>query len=242
MKKIMFFRPMFYMGGTEIAILSLIKKLKKYDVYIGYTDNTSDKNLLDRYKQYAKVVKITKDIDVDILVVCSPYTSSIYSSDVVKRKKTYLWFHHFGGREESILTSSECLNKVDKVIVVSEYTKNVILAQSYSHLLKDKIDIIYNIINSKSIISKSEIPIDLPLSNQLNIVSVSRLCYKKGFLRKLALAKILKEKSIDFKWFIIGGNYYSEVEKAIKESFSDFKDNFIFFRVLGQPLQYNKAV
>jgi len=26
------------------------------------------------------------------------------------------------------------------------------------------------------------------------------------------LAKILKEKNIDFKWFIIGSSYYKEVE------------------------------
>lgn len=235
MKKIMFFRPMFYMGGTEIAILSLIKKLKNYEVYIGYTDNTSDKQLLKRYKQYAKVIKVTKETNVDTLIICSPYTSSIELSNIISREKTYLWFHHFGGREESVLSNIEYLNKIDKIIAVSEYTKNVMLSQPYSDLVEDKIEVIYNIIDSKDILSKSEEQFDLNLSSQLNIVSVSRLCYKKGFARKLALAKILKEKNIDFKWFIIGSSYYKEVEKEIKNSFSEFKDNFIFFGFLENP-------
>lgn len=231
----MFFRPMFYMGGTEIAILSLIKKLKNYDVYIGYTDNTSDKQLLKRYRQYAKVIRVNKKINVDTLVICSPYTSSIDSSNIIEREKTYLWFHHFGSRGESILANTECLNKIDKIIVVSEYTKNVMLSQSYSDLVKDKVEVIYNIITAKDIIAKSEDDVKLPLSGQLNIVSVSRLCYKKGFARKLALAKILKEKNIDFKWFIIGSSYYKEVENEIKNSFTEFKDNFIFFGFLDNP-------
>ena len=54
MKKIMFFRPLFYMGGTEMAILSLVRNLKGYEIYIGYTDETSDVDLLNQYKPYAK--------------------------------------------------------------------------------------------------------------------------------------------------------------------------------------------
>ena len=53
MKKIMFFFPLIYIGGTEVAILSLIKKLKGFDIYIGYVNENSDKGMLEEFSKYA---------------------------------------------------------------------------------------------------------------------------------------------------------------------------------------------
>ena len=64
MKKIMFFRPLYSLGGTEIAMLNLIKKLEGYDLYIGYSDETSDKHLLDRFAEYAEIVNLNNKIDI----------------------------------------------------------------------------------------------------------------------------------------------------------------------------------
>ena len=47
MKKLMFFRPLYSLGGTEIAMLNLVKKLEGYEIYIGYSDETSNKCLSD---------------------------------------------------------------------------------------------------------------------------------------------------------------------------------------------------
>ena len=58
MKKLMFFRPLYSLGGTEIAMLNLVKKLEGYELYIGYTDETSDKHLLDRFAEYAEVINL----------------------------------------------------------------------------------------------------------------------------------------------------------------------------------------
>ena len=67
MKKLMFFRPLYSLGGTEIAMLNLVKKLKGYDIYIGYSDLTSDKHLLDRFAEYATIINLNevKDFEVD---------------------------------------------------------------------------------------------------------------------------------------------------------------------------------
>ena len=90
MKKIMFFRPMFYIGGTEIAILSLVRNLKDYEIYIGYTDKTSNQELLDKYAKYAKVVFIDENYkqEIDTLVLCSPYRTSLEINDRIKRNKS----------------------------------------------------------------------------------------------------------------------------------------------------------
>lgn len=237
MKKIMFFRPMYYMGGTEIAILNLIKRLEGYEILIGYTDDTSSKELMDTYSQYATVIKldITKKIEVDTLIICTPYISVWNLIQNIDRKKTFLWFHHFGNRYESIFQDERVIEKIDKFVVVSETTKNIMLRQPYGAKIQSKICVIYNILNVNEIIEKSQEPIELELSNTLNLVTVSRLCFEKGFQRILIMANELKKQNIDFKWFVIGGNYYKHIENKIKDMFKDLKDNFVFFGFLDNP-------
>lgn len=242
MKKIMFFRPMFYMGGTEIAIFNLIKLLHGYEIIIGYTDETSDKVLLEDMSRFATVIntKNQKNIEVDTLILCSPYSSVLSEIDNINSKNTYLWFHHFGKRENFIFNDEKAFNLIDKVIVVSETTKKLILQQDYGKRIKDKLYVIYNILKVREIKEKSKIPIELPRSNTLNLVTVSRLCFEKGFERIYALAKKLKERNIDFKWYVIGGNYYKDIEEKIKSMFSEFEDNFIFFGFLDNPFNIIK--
>lgn len=244
MKKIMFFRPMLYMGGTEIAILNLLKKLNnsdEYEFYVGYSDNTSDKRLLDKFSRYAKTINVEKTpIDVDILINCSPYKSAVEKFKNVNYKKVFLWFHHFGKSEESIFNDIEHLKELDKIIAVSETQKNIMLQQPYSHYIYDKIEVIYNILNTDEIIRKSLEPIETDFSSQLNIVTISRLSPDKGFYRKLVLGKLLKERGIDFKWYIIGSSYYSKIEKDIKRMFKEYKDNFIFLGIKHNPFRILK--
>ncbi len=237
MKKIMFFRPMFYIGGTEIAILSLVRNLKDYEIYIGYTDKTSNKELLEKYAKYAKVVFIDENYkqNIDTLVLCSPYKTALEINDRVKRDKTILWFHHFGNREDSIFCDDLFFDVVDEVVAVSETCKKIMLKQDYASKIKNKIKVIYNIIDVKDIIEKSNEPVDLELSDELNIVSVGRVCYEKGFERQLMLAKLLKKHNINFKWYIIGGNYYEHIEKEIRDKYEELKENFVFTGFLDNP-------
>lgn len=244
MKKIMFFRPMLYMGGTEIAILNLLKKIngtEELEFYVGYSDDTSDQRLLEKFSRYAKTVNVVNEkIDIDILINCSPYKSSIEKFSNVNYKKVFLWFHHFGKSEESIFNDIEHLKKLDKIIVVSETQKKIMLQQSYSQYIYDKIEVIYNILNTDEIKIKSLEPVDLDFSSPLNIITISRLSPDKGFYRKLVLGKLLKERGIDFKWYIVGSSYYSKIEKDIKKMFKEYKDNFIFLGIKHNPFRILK--
>ena len=49
------------------------------------------------------------------------------------------------------------------------------------------------------------------------------------------IAKYLREKNINFKWFIIGGNYYKDEFKRIKKLYEDFKENFEWFGFIDNP-------
>ena len=93
MKKIMFFRPLYSLGGTEIAMLNLVTKLKGYKIYIGYSDETSDQHLLDRFTKYAEVVNLNEieSIDVDTFITCSAHYNLVEAVKKVHAEKTILW-------------------------------------------------------------------------------------------------------------------------------------------------------
>ena len=91
MKKIMFFRPLYSLGGTEIAMLNLVKKLEGYELYIGYSDETSDKHLLDRFAEYANIVNLNEieEIEVDAFITCSAHYNLVEAVKKVKAKKIF---------------------------------------------------------------------------------------------------------------------------------------------------------
>ena len=243
MRKVMFFRPMIYMGGTEIAILNLIRVInkEKFEIYIGYTDETSNKELMDRMAKYAKIVNISKQkIDIDVMVNCSPYKSSTKYFYNVNYKKMFLWFHHFGGSDESIFNDDEYIASLDKIITVSEATKNIMLKQKYADKIKGKVDVIYNILDKNMIFKKSQEDYEIEKAKDLNLITISRLSLDKGFERKIFIADELIKRNIDFKWFIVGSSYYIELENKIKSMFTKYGDRFVFLGMQQNPYKMLK--
>ena len=235
MKKIMFYRPLFSLGGTEIAMLNLMKKLKKYDLYIGYSDATSDKHLLDRFSEFATIINITevKDFEVDVFITCSAHYNLVDAVKNIKYNKFVLWIHHLINIKNTVLSNDEENKNIDYIVTVSNTTANIL--KSMFPKLNNKITAIYNVIDDNEIKEKAKDPINLSLSNELNLVTVSRVCKEKGFERMIHLAKVLKDNNIDFKWFIVGGNYYKEEFERIMALYEDYKDNFEWFGFIDNP-------
>ena len=237
MKKIMFYRPLYSLGGTEIAMLNLVTKLKGYKIYIGYSDETSDQHLLDRFTKYAEVVNLNEieSINVDTFITCSAHYNLVEAVKKVHAEKTILWIHHLVNVETTVLARKEETDKLDSVITVSNTTAKT-LKEVFPNL-KNKIKAIYNIIDEDEIKNSADKPLKkkLKLSNELNLVTVSRVCKEKGFERMIHLAKFLREKNINFKWFIIGGNYYKDEFNRIKKLYEEFKENFEWFGFIDNP-------
>lgn len=235
MKKIMFFRPLYSLGGTEIAILNLVKQLKGFDIYIGYSDTTSDKHLLERFAEYATIINLNdvKNFEIDTFITCSAHYNLVEAVNNIKAKRTILWVHHLVNIETTVLADDEETAKLDYVITVSNTTANK-LKKLFPKIAK-KILAIYNVINDQEIKESAEIPIELSLSNELNLVTVSRVCKEKGFERMLHLVKSLKEKNINFKWFVIGGNYYKDEFARIQGLYEEYNKYFEWFGFIDNP-------
>ena len=235
MKKIMFFRSLFYLGGIELAILNLVKNLKGFKIYIGYSDETSDKDLLERFKKHAEVVNLNeiKSISVDVFIPCSAHFNAVNNIEKIKRKRTILWIHHLINLDSCCLSIEEEYNKIDYIVSVSKTISNK-LRTLYPNIAH-KIHTIYNIINEQEIKELANTPREINLSNTLNLVTVARVCKEKGFDRMLHLAKCLKKAKVDFKWFIVGNNYYKKEFEKIQKNYNKYKEYFEWFGFLDNP-------
>ena len=71
----------------------------------------------------------------------------------------------------------------------------------------------------------------------IRILTIGRLVYQKGYEYAIEAAKYLKDKNIDFIWYVIGeGNLRSELEKMVIEY--NLQDNFKFLGIFTNPYPF----
>lgn len=133
-------------------------------------------------------------------------------------------------------------SKYKKIVCVSNTTMQSFL--KVYPIFKDRVTFIYNLLDKDFIISKSlETNIDPRFSsNCFAIISVGRLSKVKQFDCIPKIAKILAERNLVFKWYIIGGGGdKGELEKIQNQiSFYSVNDNVIYLGAKSNPYPYFK--
>lgn len=245
MTKILFYITGIYNGGTEIALYNLLSAIdkEKYDIYLTYTDKeNSDVEMTNKIMPYVKLIDIESAFSTDILIYCTDAVNDIeLISKNIKSKKSYFWFHYFWASQEEFLKYTIDNNLIDGVIAVSQSTKDRILQLQSVVIQENKILVIHNILNSKSILEKSLEPVTMDLSDELNLITVARIAPVKGYERVKYLADALITKNVDFKWFILGkaNNSEKEYEQKIKKLLEPYK-NIYFLGEQQNPYKYMK--
>ena len=127
-------------------------------------------------------------------------------------------------------------NKIDIVVPVSDVLCEMLIKSSFVE--RNKLSIVYDILNIDLIIHMSKNPLSLSLfHNELIITTVGRMALPKGYDLAVDAAKILKEKGLSFKWFFVGGgNMMSEIKRMATEY--GLLNNIIFTGVKSNPYPY----
>ena len=212
-------------GGVEIAILNLIKKLsKEYDITVAYSLSNSDFDMLLRMSEYATIINLNhNELEVDTVIYCSLYCIK----DKIKAKRELRWLH-------GCLTDMKAKlpkENIDEYISVGKICKeqlDIQLETKESHL-------IYNELNSDIIsLSKEKIA---KKGKELRLLTVSRISPEKGFERMLEISNRLKQKGINYVWDIVGNGYNKTYEEKIKKL---APKEWIFHGKLDNPFPYIK--
>lgn len=110
--------------------------------------------------------------------------------------------------------ADEEYKKFDKIWFVSKYTLNTFL--KYNKGQKNKCNVIYNFIDEEKI----RYSINNPYNNsKFHIVTIGRLDENKSQIDAVEISSKLKEKKIDFEWYLIGdGPDKDKINNLIKNN------------------------
>ena len=184
---------------------TLISKLKSEKIYIGWDDisyffNSIDKKydtsiaFLERKTIYFNVDKVNAKNKVGF--IHNDYSTYPYD-DSLDRK--YFKYYNY-------------------IATVSSHCKDVLIDIFPEY--KKKFIVIKNMVSKELILKLAEEKIENYNieKNYINIVSVGRLVYQKGFDIAIDICKKLKKENIKIKWYVIGdGEEKRKLKKKIKE-------------------------
>ena len=230
----------------KVSILDLIKR--KDFKFALWRVNTS---ITLRYK--AKVTKIKHgaqlmwtrlnnvipklEKEYDIAIAYSQGTPTYYVVEKVVAKKKLCWVnidYRFAGYNREF--DFKYYEKFNNIVAVSNMCTDVL--KDVFPEFKDKIITIYDIISEKLINNMaSEGKGFVDNYKGIRILTIGRLVYQKGYEYAIEAAKYLKDKNIDFIWYVIGeGNLRSELEKMVIEY--NLQDNFKFLGIFTNPYPF----
>ena len=193
-----------------------------------------------RWEYYYKraIPKLDKFYDVAISYLEGE--SMLYLVDKVEAKRKVAWVHtDYSKINSDTNLDLKYFNKIDKIVSISDVCVDVLKKMFPS--VSEKIIYLPNLTSSKSINVKAEqfYPKEFSRENNaIKLLSIGRLIKLKGFDIALEAAKILKEKEIKFKWYVIGdGILHEELEKYRKEL---NLEDFVFLGIRKNPYPYLK--
>jgi glycosyltransferase involved in cell wall biosynthesis len=165
-----------------------------------------------------------------------------YVIDKVDAEKKILWIHNEYtklGYDKDF--DREYFEKADAVVTISELCRNDLVNNFLA--LKDKFHILENITNPTLIKKMAEEEINDPVvenkKESLKLLSIGRLYPQKNYPLAINAAKIIKDKGIDFKWYIIGeGILREEIEKQINTL--SLQENITLLGLRSNPYPYIK--
>ncbi len=154
----------------------------------------------------------------DAAISFRPGISEEIVLNVITASKKFTWWHH-GNFEIGIPTDKLISNwkKFDKVVTVSDGI--AIQIKSLSNKIADKVTVIPNIIDIHYIRIKAEETIPYDFTQNLKIVTVSRLSKEKNLSKVIEVALTLLRRNIAFEWHILGdGDMRTQLENEIQNA------------------------
>lgn len=175
------------MKFSLLAPAPLVRKFLiggNYDVEVAFCEGFSTKIIGNSKNRHAKKV-------------------AWIQSDVID----YPWSEEVHGSKEN---ERKCYEKFDKIVCVSEKIKDCFV-EKYG--FEDKTCVLYNVIDSNSIIKKSNEPYSFPEKEGLNFVLVGSFKKVKGYDRFVKVCHTLKDEGYNFNVLIMGSGFEHDIIK-----------------------------
>ncbi|MEG1871110.1 MAG: glycosyltransferase, partial [Peptostreptococcaceae bacterium] len=191
------------------------------------------------YKSHKSILpRLSKEYDVAIGYAQGMPT--YYIIDKVMAKKKISWINcDYANTKYDKNFDKQYYEKLNHIVVVSNTIESSVIKLWPEY--REKINMVLDIIDPKLITQMANMKIDVyPNKNQINILTVGRLViHHKGYDLAVKGAKILKDKGINFKWFVLGeGEDRKNIESLITQL--GLQNEFILLGEDDNPYPYMK--
>ncbi len=188
------------------------------------------------YRRYIKSLFAQKEYDV-----CVGYLqgeASDIAVNCINSKKHFLFYH--SGKISEFINDKAYYDKADRIIAVSQLVRENLISKK--HLPKDKVLVMHNIYNQKSIIEKSTEKCELDDISTLKLLTVGRISSEKGILQAVKSGKQLKDLGFNFKWFFVGPDNNNHLETCLKfVKDNKLEQNIVFTGAKANPFPYIRS-
>lgn len=190
-----------------------------------------------RWKRYYSPLIPTIKKKYDIAISYMEGSTTYYLVDKVNADRKICWIHtDYKQLNTNVNFDAEYFSKVDSVVTISEKNRTILL--DIFPELNNKLYVLPNLSSSISIKRKSK-EYDVPQykKSSINLVTVGRLSPTKRIDRAICAASLLKERNIEFNWWIIGdGELRGELESLVNEK--ELKEEVHFLGLKQNPYPY----
>lgn len=229
-------------NGFVDAIFTKIKSKRQATRYVKQNKISSQNMVYPVYlhKNMAEVLPEITNKHYDLAI--SFLNPHFITAKKIKAKKKLAWIHNdYSKFEFDKTTEVEMWDHYDHIVSISDDSSTAFINELPE--LREKVVLIENILSPKTIHEEAdkfnvdeEIPAEV---NSYKILSVGRFVFQKNFENIPAMAAILREKGIQFKWYLIG---FGEVD-LVKSEISKYKleDIVIILGEKDNPYPYIKA-
>lgn len=178
--------------------------------------------------------------EYDVAIAYAQGVPTFYVMDKVRAEKNVAWVNaNLTLSPKNKAFNYQYYNKYDTIVPVS-----VITCEQIGVLfpaMRDKLYTIYDMIDYGAVLKMSDLHRVSFRKEQFNILTVSRLNNKqKGMDITLDTCRILRDKGIDFHWYVIGtGDFQSTMEDFIREH--QLENYLTLLGTTANPYPYFKA-
>lgn len=158
----------------------------------------------------------------------------------VKAKAKFAWIHtDYTKAELNHEKDAAVWSVFDRIAAVSDECGEAFL-QVYPQF-RDKIVTVENILPKSYVESLSEEYVPKEMQGEgYTLLTVGRICYQKAFDRVVRVCRLLKDRDVPVRWFVVGFGSDEESVKALAKEL-DVEDMFIFLGKKTNPYPYMAA-
>ncbi|MFZ3577237.1 glycosyltransferase [Virgibacillus sp. DJP39] len=243
-------RPFTYSKFAELSLFgSFIQSMRMLDFQmfnsrVNYSINLrkSKNNLEQEARIYWECISDVIEQNPKIYDTAISYAQGVptfYVAEKVKAKEKFAWVNvSYRLDEDEKKFQRSYYDQFNKIVAVSESTKEILL-ETFPYYT-DRTKVIYDINDPQLISRMSGIGESYEdCFTGLRILTIGRLAHQKGYDIALEVCKKLKDKGVNFKWYVLGkGPLKKEIEKYILAN--DLSDHFVLLGVKSNPYSFIK--